>query len=131
MKKGNRRSRSVTNLITTGILLSSLSVPLKAGEQAYCEGTKIQSQAVVPLGWRRTKQGWEHTSTWMLSNLTINQWIATQHDREPAWIRAGFSKLRSIPPLMVATLQIAAIAVITNIDRHRRKGETQHAGSTA
>ena len=131
MKKGNPLSRGVTNLITIGILLSSLPVPLEAGEQADLEVSRIQSQATVPHGWRRTNQGWEHTSTWTLSNLTINQWIATQHDREPAWIRAGFSTLRSIPPLMVATLQIAAIAVITNIDKHRRKGEAQHAVPTA
>ena len=86
------------------------------------------ARAALPSGWRLTKHGWEHTSTWTLSNASINQLIAAQRDREPAWIRFGFSKLRSIPPLMVALLQITAVAVITNIAKnHRQRGKTADA----
>ncbi len=75
---------------------------------------------VAPQGWRRTSAGWEHVSTWTSLRKSINQLIATQQNREPAWIRFTFAKIRSVPPLMVALLQVTAITVIVNVARSRQ-----------
>jgi hypothetical protein len=77
-----------------------------------------QPNSVAPQGWRRTSDGWEHVSTWP-SIKSINQLIAEQHDLEPEWIRVVFGKLRRISPLMVALLQITAIATIVNVAKSR------------
>jgi hypothetical protein len=74
--------------------------------------------AVAPEGWRRTSDGWEHVSSWP-SIKSINQLIAEQHELEPEWARVTFSKLRRISPLMVALLQITAIAAIVNVAKSR------------
>ena len=77
-----------------------------------------QPNAVAPDGWRRTSDGWEHVSNWP-SIKSINQLIAEQHEMEPEWIRSVFGKLRGISPLMVALLQITAIATIVNVAKSR------------
>lgn len=77
-----------------------------------------QPNAVAPQGWRRTCDGWEHVSSWP-SIKSINQLISEQHDLEPEWIRIVFAKLRGISPLMVALLQITAIATIVNVAKSR------------
>ncbi len=72
---------------------------------------------VAPQGWRKTKDGWEHVSTWPQPGKSINQWIDTQHDQEPPWLRHTFARLRTISPLMIALMQITAIALIVNVSR--------------
>ncbi len=125
MKTGNQLLR------VSGVLLGwSLICGSSISQNAACARSHdteakaaVPSTAVIPEGWRRTKYGWEHTSTWtsLFANASINELIAIQRHREPAWIRYGFAKLRAIPPLMVAVLQITAIAVIVNIaENHRR-----------
>lgn len=73
---------------------------------------------VLPEGWRRTKHGWEHVSTWRIPR-PLGQIIANQLDREPVWARNILAGLRSVPPLMFALIQITAIAAIINASRNR------------
>ncbi|OYP34053.1 hypothetical protein CGZ80_16730 [Rhodopirellula sp. MGV] len=83
------------------------------------------SEASIPTGMRRTKNGWEDASTWVWENgrspTSINGWIEEQQDREPSWVRKVFDRIRSTPPLMVGVIQIASIAAITAIAKSARK----------
>jgi hypothetical protein len=76
---------------------------------------------VAPEGWRRTDQGWEHVSTWRPMPRPLDEIIETQVDQEPAWVRFILDRLRSVPPLMFALIQITAIAAIVNVARNRRE----------
>lgn len=110
--------------ILAGAIL--VGIPIRAKSADVSPDSPITSvptyiAAAVPNGWRLTRDGWEHTSTWNPGGPSINRLIEDQRNREPAWIRFGFLKLRSIPPLMVAVLQITAIAVITSIAENQRR----------
>lgn len=76
---------------------------------------------VAPEGWRRTDQGWEHVSTWRPIPRPLDEIIATQVDREPAWIRNILDRLRSVPPLMFALIQVTAIAAIVNVAGNKNR----------
>ena len=80
-----------------------------------------QTNPVIPDGWRKTKDGWQHTSSWphlkgSLSEIvTINQLIAQQQASEPPWTRQIMLWLASVPPLAIAVAQILAIWMIVKI----------------
>lgn len=76
---------------------------------------------VAPEGWRRTDQGWEHVSTWRPIPRPLGEIIETQLDQEPAWVRFILDRLRSVPPLMFALIQITAIAAIVNVARNKNE----------
>ena len=70
--------------------------------------------AVAPEGWRRTKRGWENTSSWPLLPRPLGEIIRLQEDREPAWMQLALANVREVPPLVFGLIQITAIAVILN-----------------
>ena len=74
-------------------------------------------RSVPPEGWRRTRNGWEHVSSWMTSQTPLSELVETQQDREPAWMRSVLGTLRSIPPLAFAAIQLGLIAVIVRLTR--------------
>lgn len=74
-------------------------------------GPQSAGISVLPDGWRRTAQGWEHVSSWRAPRPSLDQVILGQIDREPAWIRAVLAWLRSLSPLTFAAIQLAAISV--------------------
>lgn len=76
-------------------------------------------RSVMPEGWRRTRDGWEHVSTWT-SLRSINELILQQRESEPVWAQLVFAKLRGISPLAIALMQVTAIAAIVNVARTRR-----------
>ena len=82
-------------------------------------------KTVMPSGWRRTKDGWEHVSTWThllpQTSTSINELIADQHDREPRWLRQAMKRVGQIPPLMIAVIQVAAIAAIAFVAESKRR----------
>lgn len=82
--------------------------------------TTRRPNPVAPTGWRRTSKGWEKVSTWP-NQKSISELVVHQQSSEPAWIRFLFAKLRGVPPLMVALLQITGVAVIIGIAHDRRK----------
>ena len=87
------------------------------------------TKTVMPVGWRRTKNGWEHVSTWPsfggAKAASINELIARQRDREPQWIRTAMARISNVPPLMVALIQITAIAAIVFVaESYRRDRES-------
>ena len=71
------------------------------------------------MGLRRTKDGWEDATMWHVradgSPESIDEWIDRQRQLEPGWMRLMFDRIRMTPPLMVAVIQITAIAAITAI----------------
>lgn len=82
------------------------------------------SDAAVPSGMRRTKYGWEDASLWHVSaNIrvrSIDWWMADQRSREPRWLRTLFAKIRTTPPLMIAVIQITAVAAIIHISWNQK-----------
>lgn len=73
---------------------------------------------IAPQGWRRTARGWEHVSSWSMPR-PLGEIIASQRSREPVWMQMTLAKLRNVPPLFFALLQIIAVAVIVAIARRR------------
>lgn len=122
MRNGHRfYLRLAACLLTAAVVFAgaescqAMTINASPDDAASLENAAVQQSAVIPTGWRRTNAGWEHASTWSLGSSNINDLIAAQRRREPAWIRFFFLKLRSIPPLVVAVMQITAIAVIMRI----------------
>ncbi len=76
---------------------------------------------VAPEGWRRTDQGWEHVSTWRPIPRPLDEIIETQVDRSPPGFDTYLIRLRSVPPLMFALIQITAIATIVNVARNKNE----------
>ncbi|MCC9600047.1 hypothetical protein LOC67_05695 [Stieleria sp. JC731] len=85
----------------------------------------VESHATIPMGMRRTKNGWEDASTWHWKTDdtpdSIDGWIEIQNEREPGWFRLSMDRIRSTSPLMIGVLQIASIAAITAIAQTSRK----------
>jgi len=97
--------------------------PAPVIETAY-DGERV-IKTVMPSGWRRTKDGWEHVSSWAhllpQKPTSINELIADQHDREPKWLRQTMKRVGQIPPLMIAVIQVTAIAAITFVAESKRR----------
>ncbi|WP_235033236.1 hypothetical protein [Rubripirellula obstinata] len=76
--------------------------------------------AHVPVGWRRTADGWEHTSNWLSVDKSIDTWIDEQKSREPAWIQRTLAMIRNTPPLVFAMLQVSMITAVVLITTRRK-----------
>lgn len=74
---------------------------------------------ITPEGWRRTEQGWEDVSNWPPLPRPLAEIIMSQQQREPAWIQFALATVRGIPPLIFGMIQIAAIAVVVNVNRRK------------
>ncbi len=85
------------------------------GKTQVSIGVIAQIDAHVPVGWRRTADGWEHTSNWLSRDKSIDTWIEEQKSREPAWIQRTLEIIRNTPPLMFAILQLSMITVVVLI----------------
>ena len=111
------------------ILLGTFSRPPGYALQDK-QDTGIKSPAMVehqdahlPQGWRRTTNGWEHTSQWSsaprvretVETKSLDRWVKNQVDREPRWIQVVLDAIRRLPPLTFAILQIAAVTVAVTI----------------
>jgi len=79
-------------------------------------------KAVIPEGWRRTKFGWEHTSTWGIAKReptpSIDHWITRTSNRVPSWSRGTLSGIRDLSPITLALCQILAIACIVRLQQY-------------
>ncbi|TWU05636.1 hypothetical protein [Stieleria varia] len=86
---------------------------------ASAEATEQLPAGEIPSGWRRTAHGWEDASKWRVPaggrQQSLDEWISATQKQEIPWTRALFSRLRRIPPLMIATIQISLVAVIYRI----------------
>ena len=81
--------------------------------------TDDQGFAVPPEGWRRTKDGWEHVSTWRPVPRPLGEIVLEQEKREPAWMKSALAGVRGIPPLAFGLFQMTAIAVVVNLTKRR------------
>jgi hypothetical protein len=86
---------------------------------------------VAPEGWRRTSEGWEHVSTWQPIARPLGEIVMEQKAREPIWIRAGLAKVRDVPPLAFALLQIAAISAIVGLSRTERREDLKRVAAVS
>ncbi|MGI9472848.1 MAG: hypothetical protein ACR2NZ_15015 [Rubripirellula sp.] len=85
----------------------------------------VSIHSVPPEGWRHTKDGWEHVSTWRPAPRPLGEIVREQEEREPKWVKSTLAGVRGIPPLAFGLFQITAIAVIVNVSRKRSDGGTQ------
>ena len=76
--------------------------------------------AVRPRGWRRTKNGWEHTSTWR-PKRSLAAILNEEQEREQHWVQHFLNGVRGVPPVAYACLQIAAISCICWISQFSKK----------
>ncbi|QDT03440.1 hypothetical protein K227x_18230 [Rubripirellula lacrimiformis] len=81
--------------------------------------------AKSPEGWRRTSNGWEHTSTWAPVARTLGEWIAEQQTREPQWVQRLLAELRQTPPLIFALCQITAIVAVVVLTENETAPTTE------
>ncbi|MGB7324853.1 MAG: hypothetical protein WBD31_08265 [Rubripirellula sp.] len=75
----------------------------------------------LPEGWRRTDNGWEHTSTWTPVTRHLSEWIESQQAREPLWAQRLLASLRDTPPLIYAMCQITAITAVVVLTQRREE----------
>ena len=71
-----------------------------------------EGRSFAPNGWRRTKHGWEHISSWKVPTQSLGQIIEHQQSREPRWVQSALESLRRIPPVVFAMVQLTMIAFI-------------------
>lgn len=83
---------------------------LSVSGEAVADGST--EYATIPEGWRRTANGWEHTSNWLADDKPIEKWIVEQERREPVWIQRLLEIVRKTPPIAFAVLQLAAVSVV-------------------
>ncbi len=89
---------------------------------------RLSFKAHRPNGWRRTKDGWEHTNDWGVganSKLSLNQHIAEQKSREPQWLQESLAIVRSLSPITIALFQISLISLIFVASERSRKDDSQ------
>ncbi|MGB7324881.1 MAG: hypothetical protein WBD31_08405 [Rubripirellula sp.] len=112
-------------LVVAMMVLSSTGCDTQqhlANSHTFEVTASADSKAVVPNGWRRTKYGWEHTSTWGLTaavkpSPSMQQWIERTAGRNPAWARTTFASIRQLSPITIALIQIALITAILKVSR--------------
>ncbi|MEM6471889.1 MAG: hypothetical protein AAF802_20180 [Planctomycetota bacterium] len=96
-------------------------------EHEYGAVVAEDSKATLPRGFRRTKDGWEDSTYWHLGpayrERSLQTWLGDLHEREPVWLRQTLERIRHTPPLMVAVIQIAAVAAILKIHQFQRSHE--------
>jgi hypothetical protein len=78
------------------------------------------TDAHLPEGWRRTSEGWEHTSNWLSIDKSIDTWIAEQESREPAWMQRMLAGIRNTPPLAFAMFQLTMITAVVVITTRKK-----------
>lgn len=83
-----------------------------------------RARSVAPAGWRRTDRGWENVATWRPSARPLGEIVMQQEAREPNWMKSAMARLRQLPPLAFAMLQIAAISAIVAFSQRDGRGET-------
>ena len=116
---GAASSANATGSANTAGPIASVSVAVD--EDAF------STDAHVPVGWRRTANGWENTSNWLSPHKSIDTWIEEQTSREPAWAQRTMAIIRNTPPLVFAMLQvllITAVVLITTRKKLMVKSET-------
>ncbi len=72
-------------------------------------------RAVLPAGWRRTADGWQHVSTWKespIKRLSLSQLVLAQRDAEPFWLRQATEYLRRTPPGCFALAQLLCVGLL-------------------
>ncbi|MEM8910630.1 MAG: hypothetical protein AAGC97_02590 [Planctomycetota bacterium] len=84
----------------------------------------VQGRAVPPVGWRRTADGWQHVSTWLMTGRpSLGQLIHTQRKQEPVWMQQWMQAIRQVPPQWFAMGQIALIIAVVAVARSRSSTE--------
>lgn len=125
---------SLKLLVVVPVLLAAVFVSVGCSQPAlfrHEQGSPIAampSKAGIPSGMRRTKDGWQDASSWNiradLKEQSIESWMQEHREQETGWLQRVFDKLRTTPPLMIAVIQITAIAAIVHIGRYASMDQT-------
>ena len=76
--------------------------------------TTKRSRAVLPHGWRRTADGWQHVSSWAAATrrIPLSQRIVAQQNAQPVWMRNAMDSIRQIPPGSFALAQLVSVGLL-------------------
>ena len=135
LRRWLRRNLACFGLIVCFALLIRFDpvVSIEPGRQAQADQSEVtvlppetelvllpsrSPNPISPRGWRRTAQGWEHAGSWSIPR-PLGEIITSQRSREPAWMQFTLAKLRGVPPLLFAMLQIIFVAMILSVARRR------------
>lgn len=79
-------------------------------------------RAVLPVGWRRTADGWQHVSEWAAAtrSIPLSQHVVAQRNAQPAWLRAVMDSIRQIPPSSFAFAQLASVGLLFGMVNRRK-----------
>ncbi len=83
---------------------------------------RIHRQAVPPVGWRRTADGWQHVSSWQthVDSISLSQRMIAQRESQPDWLRHTMTYIRRTPPGCFALAQIGGVALLFLIVGRRK-----------
>lgn len=72
------------------------------------------ARAVLPTGWRRTANGWQHVSSWAAATrrVPLSQRVVAQRNAHPVWMRKAMDSIRQIPPGSFALAQLASVGLL-------------------
>jgi hypothetical protein len=111
-----------------------------SGATRQTESVEKQSQlvAVFPDGWRRTAQGWQHTSEWQTEGYSaipaarsMRAILLAERNRERSLIEQSIDEFRSISPIIIAVWQVTLVGCIWILVPRRSlsKASTESAGN--
>ena len=92
-------------------------------DDANASSVQGKNQVVIPEGWRRTTQGWEHTTQWHFTQVTDSAPAAALPLAQPKWVMITMETLRRTSPLVIAMAQLAAVAGIIGLSKRRRSSD--------
>jgi hypothetical protein len=110
-------SRPQGSLVQSAVATSVRS----GGATRQSETVEKESQlvAVFPDGWRRTAQGWQHTSKWQTEGYyvlpatqSMRAILLAERNRERSLIEQSIESFRSISPIIIAVWQVTLIGCI-------------------
>ncbi len=110
------------------VFMSSLAV----ADQQHASAQTIRSGAtsgevkvreVMPTGWRRTVNGWEHTSHWQRHSHAqqLQHWIHVSHRHESPQVIAAMTELQQLHPLVYAITLLTFTSAVVWISSLRRQ----------
>lgn len=117
LKRWFRNNLVCFAVIVLFLLTLRLSTAVRPEPVVTDEPVAAAHEVVVPEGWRRTNRGWEHTSRWQLAEPSDATRYASVALVQPIWATTTMETVRNTSPLVIAVMQITAIALIVRTSR--------------
>ena len=105
------RVRRAQNALSTHDSATSSPASTSIGQPIL---SSQEPRAVLPTGWRRTADGWQHVSSWAAATrrIPLSQRVIAQRNAQPVWMRRAMASIRQIPPGSFALAQLACVGLL-------------------